>query len=206
MLENVDGARAKAEAGDLLFGNIDTWCIWNLTGGPSGGVHVTDVSNASRTMLMNLQTLDWDDEILRLMGIPRSMLPQIKASSEVYGKATGDLAGIPVAGDLGDQQAALFGQTCFSAGEAKNTYGTGCFMLLNTGTKVVPSKSGLLTTLGYKIGNQPAVYALEGSIAITGALVQWLRDNIGLIKTAPEIEQLAATVENNGGVYFVPEE
>ena len=138
------------------------------------------------------------------MGIPRSMLPQIKASSEVYGKATGDLAGIPVAGDLGDQQAALFGQTCFSAGEAKNTYGTGCFMLLNTGTKVVPSKSGLLTTLGYKIGNQPAVYALEGSIAITGALVQWLRDNIGLIKTAPEIEQLAATVENNGGVYFVP--
>ncbi|TMG25020.1 MAG: glycerol kinase GlpK [Chloroflexi bacterium] len=204
MLENVDGARAKAEAGDLLFGNIDTWCIWNLTGGPSGGVHVTDVSNASRTMLMNLQTLDWDDEILRLMGIPRSMLPQIKASSEVYGKATGDLAGIPVAGDLGDQQAALFGQTCFSAGEAKNTYGTGCFMLLNTGTKVVPSKSGLLTTLGYKIGNQPAVYALEGSIAITGALVQWLRDNIGLIKTAPEIEQLAATVENNGGVYFVP--
>jgi len=146
MLENVDGARAKAEAGDLLFGNIDTWCIWNLTGGPSGGVHVTDVSNASRTMLMNLQTLDWDDEILRLMGIPRSMLPQIKASSEVYGKATGDLAGIPVAGDLGDQQAALFGQTCFSAGEAKNTYGTGCFMLLNTGTKVVPSKSGLLTT------------------------------------------------------------
>ncbi len=204
MLENVDGARAKADAGDLLFGNIDTWCIWNLTGGPSGGVHVTDVSNASRTMLMNLQTLDWDDEILRLMGIPRSMLPQIKASSEVYGKATGDLAGIPVAGDLGDQQAALFGQTCFSAGEAKNTYGTGCFMLLNTGTKVVPSKSGLLTTLGYKIGNQPAVYALEGSIAITGALVQWLRDNIGLIKTAPEIEQLAATVENNGGVYFVP--
>ena len=204
MLENVDGARAKAEAGDLLFGNIDTWCIWNLTGGPSGGVHVTDVSNASRTMLMNLQTLDWDDEILRLMGIPRSMLPQIKASSEVYGKATGDLAGIPVAGDLGDQQAALFGQTCFSAGEAKNTYGTGCFMLLNTGTKVVPSKSGLLTTLGYKIGNQPAVYALEGSIAITGALVQWLRDNIGLIGSAPEIETLALTVEDNGGCYFVP--
>ena len=204
MLENVDGAKAKAEAGDLLFGNIDTWCIWNLTGGTSGGVHVTDVSNASRTMLMNLETLDWDDEILKLMGIPRSMLPQIKASSEVYGKATGDLAGVPVAGDLGDQQAALFGQTCFSAGEAKNTYGTGCFMLLNTGTKVVPSKSGLLTTLGYKIGKEPAVYALEGSIAITGALVQWLRDNLGLIKTSPEVEKLAATVEDNGGVYFVP--
>ena len=204
MLDNVSGARAKADAGDLLFGNIDTWCIWNLTGGTSGGVHVTDVSNASRTMLMNLQTLDWDDEILRLMGIPRSMLPQIKASSEVYGKATGDLAGVPVAGDLGDQQAALFGQTCFSAGEAKNTYGTGCFMLLNTGTKVVPSKSGLLTTLGYKIGKEPAVYALEGSIAITGALVQWLRDNLGLIKTSEEVEKLAATVEDNGGVYFVP--
>jgi len=204
VLDNVDGARAAADAGNLLFGNIDTWCIWNLTGGVNGGVHVTDVTNASRTMLMNLQTLDWDPEILSLMGIPRSMLPAIKASSEVYGKATGDLAGVPVAGDLGDQQAALFGQTCFSAGEAKNTYGTGCFMLLNTGPKVVPSKSGLLTTLGYKIGDQPAIYALEGSIAITGALVQWLRDNIGLIKTAPEIEELAATVENNGGVYFVP--
>jgi len=204
ILDNVDGARAAADAGNLLFGNIDTWCIWNLTGGVNGGVHVTDVTNASRTMLMNLQTLDWDPEILKLMGIPRSMLPAIKASSAVYGKGTGDLAGVPVAGDLGDQQAALFGQTCFSPGEAKNTYGTGCFMLLNTGTKVVPSKSGLLTTLGYKIGDQPAVYALEGSIAITGALVQWLRDNIGLIKTSPEIEQLAATVEDNGGVYFVP--
>src|SRR6266566_1873919 len=204
LLDNVQGARAKAEAGDLIFGNMDTWCIWNLTGGVNGGVHVTDVTNASRTMLMDLKTLDWDNEILSLMGIPRSMLPQIKASSEVYGKGVGTLAGIPIAGDLGDQQAALFGQTCFSAGEAKNTYGTGCFMLLNTGTKVVPSKSGLLTTLGYKIGDQPAIYALEGSIAITGALVQWLRDNIGLIKTAPEIEQLAATVENNGGVYFVP--
>ena len=204
ILENVEGARARAEAGDLLFGNIDTWCIWNLTGGVDGGVHVTDVSNASRTMLMNLETLDWDPEILRLMGIPRSMLPAIKPSSEVYGKATGDLAGVPVSGDLGDQQAALFGQTCFSAGEAKNTYGTGCFMLLNTGTKPVPSKSGLLTTLGYKIGNQPAVYCLEGSIAITGALVQWLRDNIGMIKTSPEIEELAKTVDDNGGVYFVP--
>jgi glycerol kinase len=204
ILENVEGARAKAEAGDLLFGNIDTWCIWNLTGGPDGGVHVTDVSNASRTMLMNLETLDWDPEILKLMGIPRSMLPTIKASSEVYGHAKGDLAGVPVAGDLGDQQAALFGQTCFSAGEAKNTYGTGCFMLLNTGTKPIQSKSGLLTTLGYKIGKEPAVYALEGSIAITGALVQWLRDNLGMIKTSPEIEELARSVDDNGGVYFVP--
>jgi len=204
VLDNVEGARAKADAGDLMFGNIDTWCIWNLTGGVDGGVHVTDVTNASRTMLMNLETLDWDPEILKLMGIPRSMLPAIKASSEVYGKAVGDLAGVPVAGDLGDQQAALFGQTCFSAGEAKNTYGTGCFMLLNTGTKAVPSKSGLLTTLGYKIGKEPAVYALEGSIAITGALVQWLRDNLGMIKTSPEIEELAKTVDDNGGVYFVP--
>ena len=204
ILDNVDGARAKAEAGDLVFGNIDTWCIWNLTGGVNGGVHVTDVTNASRTMLMNLETLDWDDEILSLMGIPRSMLPTIKASSEVYGTAKGDLEGIAVAGDLGDQQAALFGQACYDPGEAKNTYGTGNFMLLNTGTKVVPSKSGLLTTLGYKIGDQPAVYALEGSIAITGALVQWLRDNIGLITSSAEVEALASTVEDNGGVYFVP--
>jgi glycerol kinase len=204
ILDNVDGARAKADAGDLVFGNIDTWCIWNLTGGVNGGVHVTDVTNASRTMLMNLETLDWDDEILGLMGIPRSMLPAIKASSEVYGTAKGDLEGIAVAGDLGDQQAALFGQACYDPGEAKNTYGTGNFMLLNTGTKVVPSKSGLLTTLGYKIGDQPAVYALEGSIAITGALVQWLRDNIGLITSSAEVEALAATVEDNGGVYFVP--
>jgi glycerol kinase len=204
ILDNVQGARAKAEAGDLLFGNIDTWCIWNLTGGVNGGVHVTDVSNASRTMLMDLQTLDWDNEILTLMGIPRSMLPAIKASSEVYGQGVGSLAGIPIAGDLGDQQAALFGQTCFSAGEAKNTYGTGCFMLLNTGTKVVPSKSGLLTTVGYKIGDQAAVYALEGSIAITGALVQWLRDNLGMIARSEEVEALAKTVDDNGGVYFVP--
>ena len=204
ILDNVSGARARAEAGDLLFGNIDSWCIWNLTGGVSGGVHVTDVSNASRTMLMDLATLDWDNDILRLMGIPRAMLPNIRASSEVYGTAVGDLAGVPVAGDLGDQQAALFGQTCFSAGEAKNTYGTGCFMLLNTGTKVVPSKSGLLTTLAYKIGDQPAQYALEGSIAITGALVQWLRDNLGMINSSGEIEALAASVEDNGGVYFVP--
>ena len=204
ILDNVEGARAKAEAGDLLFGNIDTWCIWNLTGGTSGGVHVTDPSNASRTLLFNYTTLDWDHEILGLMGVPRGMLPTVKASSEVYGTAVGDLSGVPVAGDLGDQQAALFGQTCFSAGEAKNTYGTGCFMLLNTGTKAVPSKNGLLTTLGYKIGNQPAVYALEGSIAITGALVQWLRDNLGMIEKSSDIEALAATVEDNGGAYFVP--
>jgi len=204
ILDNVEGARAKAEAGDLLFGNIDTWCIWNLTGGTSGGVHVTDVTNASRTLLFNYTTLDWDPEILGLLGIPKAMLPAVKASSEVYGTAVGDLAGIPVAGDLGDQQAALFGQTCFSPGEAKNTYGTGCFMLLNTGTKAVPSKNGLLTTLGYKIGSQPAVYALEGSIAITGALVQWLRDNLGMIEKSTDIEALAATVEDNGGVYFVP--
>jgi len=204
ILDNVEGARAKAEAGDLLFGNIDTWCIWNLTGGTSGGVHITDVSNASRTLLFNYTTLDWDPEILGLLGIPKAMLPAVKASSEVYGTAVGDLAGIPVAGDLGDQQAALFGQTCFSPGEAKNTYGTGCFMLLNTGTKAVPSKNGLLTTLGYKIGEQPAVYALEGSIAITGALVQWLRDNLGMIEKSTDIEALAATVEDNGGVYFVP--
>ncbi len=204
LLDNVEGLRAKAEAGDLAFGNIDTWCIWNLTGGVDGGVHVTDVSNASRTMLMNLETLDWDPEILSIMGIPRSMLPQIRPSSEVYGKCVGDLAGIPVAGDLGDQQAAIFGQTCYSVGEAKNTYGTGNFMLLNTGTKPVQSKNGLLTTLGYKIGSQPAVYCLEGSIAITGALVQWLRDNLGMIATSADIETLAKTVEDNGGVYFVP--
>jgi glycerol kinase len=204
ILDNVSGAREAANAGDLLFGNIDTWCIWNLTGGTDGGVHVTDVTNASRTLLFNYSTLAWDDEILELMGIPKSMLPTVKASSEVYGKATGDLAGVAVAGDLGDQQAALFGQTCFSVGEAKNTYGTGNFMLLNTGTEAVASKSGLLTTLGYKIGDQPAIYALEGSIAITGALVQWVRDNLGMIKTSNEIEELAATVEDNGGVYFVP--
>jgi len=204
VLDNVDGARSKAENGELLFGNIDTWCIWNLTGGPDGGVHVTDVSNASRTLLMDLQTLDWDDEILDLMTIPRSMLPEIRASSEQYGTAVGDLEGIPVAGDLGDQQAAIFGQTCFSVGEAKNTYGTGNFLLLNTGTEPVQSKSGLLTTLGYKIGDQPAVYCLEGAIAITGALVQWLRDNLGMITTSAEVEALAGTVDDNGGCYFVP--
>ena len=204
LLENVEGLRAKAEAGDLAFGNIDTWCLWNLTGGVNGGLHITDVTNASRTMLMNLETLDWDPEILKIMGIPKAMLPQIRPSSEVYGKCVGELAGIPVAGDLGDQQAAIFGQTCYSVGEAKNTYGTGNFMLLNTGTKPVQSKNGLLTTLGYKIGSQPAVYCLEGSIAITGALVQWLRDNLGMISTSADIETLAKTVEDNGGAYFVP--
>jgi glycerol kinase len=203
ILDNVDGARARAEAGDLIFGNIDTWCIWNLTGGTNGGAHVTDVTNASRTMLMDLATLQWDDGILSTLGIPKSMLPDIRPSSQVYGDATG-LGGIPVAGDLGDQQAALFGQTCFSVGEAKNTYGTGNFLLLNTGTSPVPSKSGLITGVGYKIGDQPAVYMLEGSIAITGALVQWLRDNLKLISSAPEIETLAVTVEDNGGVFFVP--
>ena len=204
ILENVDGIREKAEAGDVIFGNIDSWVIWQLTGGTDGGVHVTDVTNASRTMMMSLETLDWDDEILGILGVPRAMLPEIKASSEVYGQAKGDLDGISVAGDLGDQQAALFGQTCFSVGEAKNTYGTGNFLLLNTGNEIIQSKSGLLTTLAYKIGDQPATYCLEGAIAITGALVQWLRDNLGLISSAPEVENLAKTVDDNGGVYFVP--
>jgi glycerol kinase len=203
-LDNVPGARERAEAGDLIFGNIDTWCIWNLTGGVRGGTHITDVTNASRTMLMDLRTLRWDDGILSLLGIPKSMLPQIRPSSAVYGEATGPLAGVPVAGDLGDQQAALFGQTCFSPGEAKNTYGTGNFLLLNTGTEPVPSKSGLITGLGYKIGDQPATYMLEGSIAITGALVQWLRDNLKMISSSAEVEALARSVEDNGGVFFVP--
>jgi glycerol kinase len=201
ILDNVKGVKAKARKGELLFGNIDTWLIWNLT----AGEHVTDVTNASRTMLMNLKTLDWDNEILKVMGIPRTMLPAIKSSSEVYGNIkTGVLQGIPIAGDLGDQQAALFGQTCFKVGEAKNTYGTGCFMLLNTGEKPVQSKAGLLTTLGYKIGNKKPVYALEGSIAITGALIQWLRDNMGLIQSSAEVEAVANSVEDNGGIYFVP--
>ena len=205
ILENVEGAREKAEKGDLLFGNIDTWVIWNMTGGVNGGVHVTDVSNASRTMMMDLKTLDWDPEMLEHMTVPRSMLPAIKASSEVYGKCTvKGLEGVPVAGDLGDQQAALFGQTCYSPGEAKNTYGTGCFMLMNTGNEPILSQNGLLTTLGYKIGSEPAVYALEGSIAITGALVQWLRDNLKMIEKSSDIEKLAATVEDSGGIYFVP--
>ncbi|MDX1688762.1 MAG: glycerol kinase GlpK [Candidatus Promineifilaceae bacterium] len=207
ILENVDGVREAAERGDAVFGNIDTWLIWNLTGGPDGGKHVTDVTNASRTMLMDLETLDWDDEICEIMGIPKQMLPDIRPSSEIYGHTRNDgpFEGvIRVAGDLGDQQAATVGQVCFDVGAAKNTYGTGCFMLLNTGTEAVPSEHGLLTTLCYKFGDEPAVYALEGSIAITGALVQWVRDNLQMIETAPEIENLAKTVDDNGGVYFVP--
>jgi len=204
IFENVDGIREKADNGDVLFGNLDSFLIWKLSGGTDGGVHVTDVTNASRTLMMNLETLDWDDDILSLLGVPRAMLPEIKASSEVYAEATAELGGIPIAGDLGDQQAAVFGQTCFSVGEAKNTYGTGNFLLLNTGTEAVQSKNGLLTTLGYKIGDQDAVYCLEGAIAITGALVQWMRDNLKMIKAAPEIEELAASVDDNGGCYFVP--
>jgi glycerol kinase len=205
ILENVDGTRERAEAGDLIFGNMDTWCIWNLTGGPDGGLHITDVSNASRTMLMDLATLDWDDELCSVIGVPKAMLPEIRPSSAAYGDVKqGSFAGVPVAGDLGDQQAATFGQTCFSPGEAKNTYGTGNFLLLNTGTESVQSKNGLITTVGYKIGDQDAVYCLEGSIAITGALVQWLRDNLKLIRSAPEVEELAKTVDDNGGCYIVP--
>jgi glycerol kinase len=209
ILDNVPGVRLAAERGDAVFGNIDTWLIWWLTGGPRGGAHVTDVTNASRTLLMNLDALDWDDESLDILGIPPGMLPRIVPSSDplFWGVTVGDGpfgSEIPVCGDLGDQQAALVGQACFDVGEAKNTYGTGCFMLLNTGTTPIPSKSGLLTTLGYRFGNQPAVYALEGSIAITGALVQWLRDNLGLIRQSAEIETLARTVEDNGGIYFVP--
>ena len=206
ILDNVEGARAKAEAGDLLFGNTDSWILWNMTGGVDGGVHVTDPTNASRTMLMNLDTLTWNEEIATEMTIPMSMLPEIKSSSEVYGtgRVGGLVPGVPISGILGDQQAATFGQACFEVGNAKNTYGTGNFMLLNTGTVPIPSKNGLLTTVCYKIGTQPTVYALEGSIAVSGSLVQWLRDNLGMISSAPEIEQLAATVEDNGGAYFVP--
>jgi len=205
LLDNVDGARAKAEAGELAFGNIDSWLIWNLTGGVNGGLHITDVTNASRTMLLDLETLAWDADIAATIGVPLSLLPEIHASSEVYGEVkSGGFTGVQIAGDLGDQQAATFGQACFSPGEAKNTYGTGNFMLLNTGTEAVQSKSGLLTTVCYKIGDEKAVYALEGSIAITGALVQWLRDNLKLIKAAPEVEELAASVEDNGGLYIVP--
>jgi glycerol kinase len=199
ILDNVPGTRQRAEKGELLFGNMDTWVLWNMTGS-----HVTDVTNASRTLLMDLNTLNWDDEILQHLDIPRQMLPEIRSSSEVYGNAKGGLGGVPLAGDLGDQQAALFGQTCYNPGEAKNTYGTGCFMLLNTGKKPVLSRNGLLTTLGYKIGSQPAVYALEGSIAIAGALVQWLRDNLGMIEKSSDVETLARSVDDAGGIYFVP--
>ncbi|WP_086821142.1 glycerol kinase GlpK [Allokutzneria sp. NRRL B-24872] len=206
ILENVEGARAKAEAGDLLFGNMDTWVLWNMTGGVDGGVHVTDPTNASRTLLMDLDTLSWDAEIAKDMDIPLSMLPEIRSSSEEYGKVRerGALAGIPIAGILGDQQAATFGQACLSPGEAKNTYGTGNFVLLNTGTEKVLSENGLLTTVCYKIGDSAPVYALEGSIAVTGSLVQWLRDNLGLISSAAEVEEFAKTVEDNGGAYIVP--
>ena len=204
LLDTVAGAREKAARGDLLFGNIDTWLAWNLTGGPDGGLHITDVTNASRTQLMNLATLDWDADILALFDIPRACLPRIRSSSEVYGVCGGALDSVPLAGILGDQQAALFGQACLAPGQAKNTYGTGCFMLMNTGEKPFPSTCGLLTTLGYKLGDKPGVYALEGSIAIAGALVQWLRDNLGIVQHASEIEALARSVEDNGDVYFVP--
>jgi glycerol kinase len=199
LLDHVPGAQTRAEAGELLFGTVDSWLVWHLT-----GEHVTDVTNASRTQLMNLATLDWDAEILALFDIPRACLPRIASSSEVYGQCSGALGGIPLAGILGDQQAALFGQACLAPGEAKNTYGTGCFMLMNTGEQPFPSTQGLLTTLGYKLGDGPAVYALEGSISIAGALVQWLRDNLGLVQDAAEIETLARTVEDNGDVYIVP--
>lgn len=206
ILDNVEGAREKAEAGDLLFGNTDAWVLWNLTGGVDGGVHATDVTNASRTMLMDVRKLEWDPEICADMGIPMSMLPEIRSSSEVYGHGAKNtlIIDTPIAGILGDQQAATFGQACFEKGMAKNTYGTGNFMLINTGQEAVTSKNGLLTTVCYKIGDAPAVYALEGSIAVTGSLVQWLRDNLNMINSAPEIETLAETVEDNGGVYVVP--
>jgi glycerol kinase len=206
ILENVDGAREKADAGDLLFGTTDSWVLWNLTGGTDGGVHVTDVTNASRTLFMDLETLQWDDEILSIFNVPKSMLPEIKSSSEVYGTAHSSslLRETPIAGILGDQQAATFGQAAFDTGESKNTYGTGNFLIFNTGEEIVHSKNGLLTTLGYKLGDAKPHYALEGSIAVTGSLIQWLRDNLGLINSAPEVESLATTVEDNGGVYIVP--
>ena len=206
ILENVDGAREKAEAGDLYFGNTDSWVLWNLTGGVNGGVHVTDVTNASRTMFMDLDTLQWDDDILAAFNVPKSMLPEIRSSSEVYGNAESSslLRETPIAGILGDQQAATFGQAAFDQGEAKNTYGTGNFLIFNTGEEIVHSKNGLLTTLGYRLGDAAPHYALEGSIAVTGALVQWLRDNLGMIGSAEEIETLAKTVDDNGGAYFVP--
>ncbi|NAZ15691.1 glycerol kinase GlpK [Glutamicibacter soli] len=206
ILDNVEGARERAEAGDLLFGTTDSWVLWNLTGGVDGGVHVTDVTNASRTLFMNLKTLQWDEKILADFGVPLSMMPEIRSSSEVYGTVHTNqlLREVPVAGILGDQQAATFGQAAFTAGTAKNTYGTGCFLIFNTGTEIVNSTNGLLTTMAYKLGESAPVYALEGSIAVAGSLIQWLRDNIGMIATAPEVEQLAAQVEDNGGVYIVP--
>src|SRR5262249_50760307 len=204
-LQNIPGAREKAAAGDLLFGNVDTFLLWNLTGGASGGVHVTDVTNASRTQLLNLQTLDWDEKLLEAFEIPRAMLPEVRSSSEVYGEASFEpVADVPIAGILGDQQAALVGQACFRPGEVKNTYGTGCFLLMNIGERLVPSNSGLLTTVAYKFGAAPAHYALEGSVAIAGALVQWLRDNLGMLAKSSDVEPLARTVPDNGGVYFIP--
>ncbi len=204
LLDNVDGARKRAENGELLFGTTDTWVLWNLTGGKDGGLHVTDVTNASRTLLMDLETLDWHDEALDLMGVPRSMLPEIKSSSEEYGEAKGSaIGGRPLSGILGDQHAAMFGQTCFEPGDAKNTYGTGSFLLVNTGEEIVRTDN-LLTTVGYKLGDGKVTYALEGSIAVTGALIQWLRDRLGIIEKAPDVEELAKTVDDNGGVYFVP--
>ncbi|RAJ97862.1 glycerol kinase [Larkinella arboricola] len=205
ILDNVPEVREDAERGMALFGNMDTYLIWQLTGGTYNGLHITDVTNASRTQLMNLQTLDWDDELLQAFDIPRAMLPQIRSSSEVYGNVISEvLPGVPIAGILGDQQAALVGQTCFEPGQAKNTYGTGCFLLMNTGSELRHSTYGLLTTVAYRFGNQPVQYALEGSVAITGALVQWLRDNLGLISSSAEVDVLARTVSDNGGAYFVP--
>ncbi|WP_026930399.1 glycerol kinase GlpK [Glycomyces tenuis] len=209
LLDNVEGLRERAEAGDLLFGTMDSWVVWNLTGGVNGGVHVTDVTNASRTLMMNLSDLNWNEEIAAAIGVPMQVLPEIRSSSEVYGEVKGGtlgglLGGVPVASALGDQQAALFGQTCYDVGEAKSTYGTGTFMLMNTGEKLIHSESGLITTVGYQIGEDDPVYALEGSIAVTGSLVQWMRDQMGLIGTAAEIETLASSVEDNGGAYFVP--
>lgn len=206
ILENVDGAREKAESGDLLFGTTDTWVLWNLTGGIDGGVHATDVTNASRTLFMDLETLSWREDILADFGVPASMLPEIRSSSEVYGSVESSslLRETPIAGILGDQQAATFGQAAFDPGESKNTYGTGNFLIFQTGEEIVHSKNGLLTTLGYKLGDQPARYALEGSIAVTGSLIQWLRDQLGIISSAPEVEALASGVDDNGGVYFVP--
>ncbi|MFN3848497.1 MAG: glycerol kinase GlpK [Spirosomataceae bacterium] len=205
ILDNVAGVREDAEKGEAIFGNMDTYTIWNLTGGVKGGLHITDVTNASRTQLMNLQTVSWDAELAQIMGIPLQMLPKIEPSSKVYGTIESDaMKGVPLAGVLGDQQAALVGQTCYQPGEAKNTYGTGCFMLMNTGTELVPSKHGLLTTVAYQFENQPVHYALEGSVAIAGALVQWLRDNLGIIEKSSDVQTLAATVEDNGGAYFVP--
>jgi glycerol kinase len=204
ILDNVPGARARAEAGDLAFGTPDTWLLWNLTGGVNGGVHATDVTNASRTLLMSLATLEWDDALLDVFRVPRAMLPEIRSSSEIYGTAVGPLGGVPVSGILGDQQAATFGQAAFDAGETKSTYGTGCFLIMNTGTDIVHSQSGLITTVAYKLGTEPAHYALEGSIAVAGSLVQWLRDNLGLISNAREIEALATSVEDSGGAVIVP--